>query len=340
MIGISTYSSIGYRFAFNGMEQDNEVSGDGNSLDFGARIYDSRLGRWLAVDPLQHWYPELSDYSFVRNSPLLFIDPNGKEIDPYSEENMWGNCVYKGFSSQSHGAIFARSVEQLYYNSSSSDIFSQAYDRLRTSNRVYKFGENNPDAQPTSWGKFNFEHEGTNSDPYTINLTYWEGYVIDAEGDEVYETYSGLDKKSTIFEETFHAAQYDYYVENGIEFNNLQFEVEAKIAKVFQGITDQENKYEMNFANKPVVKAYAEALKSGSEIDFNLQYAFDEAVQVFTKEVFEQYKGSWFKAGGQRAVDFNSIETFNYDSNTQFLQSLIEANIVEPVIIKVEKEKP
>jgi hypothetical protein len=34
-----------YCFGFNGMEQDNEVQGQGNAYDFGARIYDSRLGR-------------------------------------------------------------------------------------------------------------------------------------------------------------------------------------------------------------------------------------------------------------------------------------------------------
>ncbi len=33
-----------YRFGFNGKENDNEIQGDGNSYDFGARIYDSRLG--------------------------------------------------------------------------------------------------------------------------------------------------------------------------------------------------------------------------------------------------------------------------------------------------------
>ena len=46
-----TFSSEKYRFGFNGKENDNEVKGAGNSLDFGARIYDSRLGRWLSCDP-------------------------------------------------------------------------------------------------------------------------------------------------------------------------------------------------------------------------------------------------------------------------------------------------
>jgi RHS repeat-associated protein len=74
-------SGFGYRHGFNGMEQDNEVSGSGNSLDFGARIYDSRLGRWMSTDPLQKKYPSLSPYNFVANSPILFIDPDGRIID-------------------------------------------------------------------------------------------------------------------------------------------------------------------------------------------------------------------------------------------------------------------
>jgi len=40
-------SSEDYRYGFNGKEKDDEVKGSGNSLDFGARMYDSRLGRWI-----------------------------------------------------------------------------------------------------------------------------------------------------------------------------------------------------------------------------------------------------------------------------------------------------
>jgi RHS repeat-associated protein len=67
-------------FGFNGKENDNEVKGEGNSLDFGARIYDSRLGRWLALDPMMTKYPSFSPYAFCANNPILFIDPDGKKI--------------------------------------------------------------------------------------------------------------------------------------------------------------------------------------------------------------------------------------------------------------------
>lgn len=65
------------RFGFNGKENDNEISGEGNKLDFGARIYDSRLGRWLSVDGYADKYPNFSPYSFSINSPLQYKDANG-----------------------------------------------------------------------------------------------------------------------------------------------------------------------------------------------------------------------------------------------------------------------
>jgi RHS repeat-associated protein len=69
-----------YRFGFNSMEKDDEIKGAGNSYDFGARMYDARVGRWLSVDPLEDKYPMMSVYSFVANTPIIAIDPDGKRI--------------------------------------------------------------------------------------------------------------------------------------------------------------------------------------------------------------------------------------------------------------------
>ncbi len=69
-----------YRFGFNGQHKDNEIKGVGNSLDFGARIYDSRLGKWLSLDPLMRKYPSLSPFNFVANSPIMYLDPDGRII--------------------------------------------------------------------------------------------------------------------------------------------------------------------------------------------------------------------------------------------------------------------
>jgi RHS repeat-associated protein len=68
-----------YRFGFNGAEKDNEMKGVGNSLDFGARMYDSRVGRFNSIDPLFKKYPEQSSYVFAGNNPIYYIDKEGLE---------------------------------------------------------------------------------------------------------------------------------------------------------------------------------------------------------------------------------------------------------------------
>ncbi|MES2379998.1 MAG: RHS repeat-associated core domain-containing protein, partial [Bacteroidota bacterium] len=70
----------GYRFGFNGKEKDDELKGDGNSYDFGARMYDARLGKWLSLDPLEAKYPSHSAYSYSINSPIRYQDIDGNVI--------------------------------------------------------------------------------------------------------------------------------------------------------------------------------------------------------------------------------------------------------------------
>lgn len=72
-----TYNGGNYRYGFNGKENDNEVKGVGNSQDFGERMLDSRLGRWLSIDPLFRKTPHESSYVFASNMPIGAIDKNG-----------------------------------------------------------------------------------------------------------------------------------------------------------------------------------------------------------------------------------------------------------------------
>ena len=72
-------STIKYRYGFNGKEYDNEVKGEGNQQDYGMRIYDPRLGRFLSVDPLTKKFVNLTPYQFASNTPIAAIDLDGEE---------------------------------------------------------------------------------------------------------------------------------------------------------------------------------------------------------------------------------------------------------------------
>lgn len=69
-----------YRYNFQGQETDDEVKGKGNQIDFDARWYDPRLGRWFARDPHEVRYPFVSTYAYVLNDPITNIDPDGRDV--------------------------------------------------------------------------------------------------------------------------------------------------------------------------------------------------------------------------------------------------------------------
>jgi RHS repeat-associated protein len=72
-----------YRYGFNGKENDNEVKGTGNQQDYGLRIYDPRLGRFLSVDPLFRDFAWNSTYAFAEDSPIENLDLDGGEKRTY-----------------------------------------------------------------------------------------------------------------------------------------------------------------------------------------------------------------------------------------------------------------
>jgi RHS repeat-associated protein len=74
-----TISGDGYRYGFQGQEKDDEVKGEGNSVNYKYRMHDPRIGRWLSVDPLAGKYAAWSPYAFCYNSPINVIDVDGRE---------------------------------------------------------------------------------------------------------------------------------------------------------------------------------------------------------------------------------------------------------------------
>jgi RHS repeat-associated protein len=77
------WSLSGYRYGFNGKENDNEVKGEGNEQDYGMRVYDPRVGRFLSVDPLTNQFPHYTPYQFSGNTPIQAVDLDGSEERHY-----------------------------------------------------------------------------------------------------------------------------------------------------------------------------------------------------------------------------------------------------------------
>jgi len=65
------------RYLFQGQEMDDEVKGEGNSVNYSFRMHDPRLGRWMNCDPLEGKFPSWSPYVFCFNNPLALVDLDG-----------------------------------------------------------------------------------------------------------------------------------------------------------------------------------------------------------------------------------------------------------------------
>jgi RHS repeat-associated protein len=74
-----TVSSNSYRYGFQGQEGDDEIKGEGNSVNYSFRMHDPRVGRFFAVDPLTFEYPHYTPYSFSGNKVISCIELEGLE---------------------------------------------------------------------------------------------------------------------------------------------------------------------------------------------------------------------------------------------------------------------
>ncbi len=124
------YSSDGYAYGFNGKLKDDEVhNATGTSYDYGFRMYDPRVGRFLSVDPLSGSYPELTPYQFASNTPIMASDLDGLEARIENHKDESGRVI----------AITITLDIQVINASTESqeEVMSRAKDIARVTEKVY-----------------------------------------------------------------------------------------------------------------------------------------------------------------------------------------------------------
>lgn len=70
-----TFQIREYEYGYNGKRDDAETG----YQDYGNRMYDPNIGRFITPDPITKSFPELTPYQFASNTPIQAIDLDGLE---------------------------------------------------------------------------------------------------------------------------------------------------------------------------------------------------------------------------------------------------------------------
>lgn len=134
MLESRAFGRLENKLQFNGKEKQGKEFGDGSGLewmDYGARMYDAQISKWMLPDPLAANYYPFSPYTFSADNPVNFIDDDGRKIKP--AKSFIASPYYSVYKSlcASKSSAYLTLLNQ--YQNSSSYNFNLHY----TSNRQY-----------------------------------------------------------------------------------------------------------------------------------------------------------------------------------------------------------
>ena len=188
------------------------------AYDFGARMYDARIGHFVSVDPDAVKYPFMSPYCFAANNPIKLIDKDGRgPVDPKTWERRSSLVM----------VLTNTDIFRLYGQSSA----STAFDRT-----LWHLSGLMPDGKD-KWSRLSNEFSTGNYPDHNI-----KGGFINRRGDiEKNANRTEPVSQRLAYEQASTYGNYDY---KNTSFSDNSF----TITSVQDGIISQINEYEKNSA--------------------------------------------------------------------------------------------
>ena len=178
-----TFNSQESPNGFNGKRKDDEIYGSGNAYDFGARIYDPRLARFLSLDPRIKDFPELSPYAFAANMPIRYVDVDGQ--GPGDRIKAARNLVGTIYKQEGTSELRTGSTTQALQFVDCSEFVCRV---LRADDITKKVEwKRSSDLKTFFDDDSKFEHTEATGTPKVGDFAVWEGHVgivseVDSEG--------------------------------------------------------------------------------------------------------------------------------------------------------------
>ncbi len=113
--GVGLYGrswSEGYRYGFNGKEIEVGLTNGHDIVDFGARLLQAKLGRWMSLDPKSFTLSSHSTYAFSGNSPVYYLDPEGETITGFIAMQSGTGRISRALRIASESSVFMSFVKQ------------------------------------------------------------------------------------------------------------------------------------------------------------------------------------------------------------------------------------
>lgn len=117
------------RYLYNGKEL--QTTGDFGLLDYGARMYNHKLGRWTGMDLLSEKYYSVSPYAYCLNNPIKYLDPDGKVIRDAKGHQMWKDNDWTSYANSSQGRFLRDRLEEMRSTPTGMERFQNAANSTR-----------------------------------------------------------------------------------------------------------------------------------------------------------------------------------------------------------------